>query len=323
MNPDSITCLGIGVNYGMVANNLPPPKTVVGLYQKCGIELMRLFDPNPEVSEALRGSNIKVSLGVRNQDIPNLASSPEAATQWVNTNVAPYKDDINFQWITVGNEVIPGQFANDLPQAMQNVHDAITSIGLNNTKVTTSMFMLGLESTYPPSSGAFKSEIVEVMKSVTAFLAKTGAPLMANVYPYFAYKSNPKDVSIDYAMFQTNNPIIDGGLKYFSLFDAMVDSIYAALEKIGARNVPLIIGETGWPSAGSDPYTSKEKAKLYNQNLLNYLNSGKGTPRRPGQVLSVFIFAMFNENLKTPPGEENNFGLFYPDMNPVYPLLQC
>ncbi|KAE9613300.1 putative glucan endo-1,3-beta-D-glucosidase [Lupinus albus] len=284
---------------------------------------MRLFDPSPEVSEALRGSNIKVSLGVRNQDVPNLASSPEAATQWVNTNVAPYKDNVNFQWITVGNEIIPGEFANYVPQAMQNIHNAITSIGLNDTKVTTSIFMLGLVTSYPPSSGAFTSEIVEVMKSVTTFLTKTGAPLMANVYPYFAYKSNPKDISIDYAMFQTNDPVIDGELKYFSLFDAMVDSVYAALEKIEARNVPLIIGETGWPSAGNDPYTSKIRAQVYNKNLLSHLDSGKGTPRRPGQALRVFIFAMFNENQKTPLGEENNWGLFYPNMNPVYPLLKC
>ena len=66
---------------------------------------------------------------------------------------------------------------------------------------------------------------------------------MVNLYPYFAYASDPSHVSFEYATFQAKDPVLDKGLKYFSVFDAMVDAVYAALEKIGAGNVPLIIGE--------------------------------------------------------------------------------
>ena len=263
-----------------------------------------------------------MSLGVRNQDVQSLASTKEAANQWVNTNVAPYKGGVNFQWIVLGNEIIPGAQATFVTQAMQNIKDALTSIGLTDIKVTTSFYLQGLASSYPPSTGAFTNDVVNVMKDVTAYLLQTGAPLMVNVYPYFAYASNPKDIKLEYATFQAVAPVVDGDLTYTNLFDAMVDAIYAALEKIDAKNVPLIIGETGWPTAGNEPYASKNNAKTYNTNLIQHLQSGKGTPRRPNQAIDAFIFAMFNEDLKAA-GVEQNWGLFYHDMTPVYPLLSC
>ncbi|RHN47195.1 putative glucan endo-1,3-beta-D-glucosidase [Medicago truncatula] len=317
----SIT-LRIGVNFGRNGDNLPSPQNVVGLYNKCGIKLLRLFEPSPDILEALKGSNIQVSLGVRNQDLQSLASTKEAASQWVNTNVAPYKGGVNFQWIVLGNEIIPGAQASFVTQAMQKIKDALTSIGLTDIKVTTSFYMQGLASSYPPSAGAFTNDVVNVMKDVTAYLHQTGAPLMVNVYPYFAYASNPKDIKLEYATFQAVAPVVDGELSYTNLFDAMVDSIYAALEKIDAKNVSLIIGETGWPAAGNDPYTSKENAKTYNTNLIQHLQSGKGTPRRPNQAIDAFIFAMFDEDQKAA-GVEQNWGLFYHDLTPVYPLLSC
>ncbi|GAU46354.1 hypothetical protein TSUD_180870 [Trifolium subterraneum] len=286
----------IGVNFGRNGDNLPTPQNVVSLYNKCGINLLRLFEPNPDILEALKGSNLQVSLGVRNGDMQSLALTKEAATN--------------------------GAEATYVTQAMKNIKDAINSIGLTNTKVTTSFYLSGLATSYPPSAGAFTNDVVNVMKDVTSYLLQTGAPLMVNVYPYYSYASNPKDIKLEYATFQTTNPVVDGDLSYSNLFDAMVDSVYAALEKIGAGNVSLIIGETGWPTAGNEPYTSKENAETYNKNLIQHVQSGKGTPRKPNQTFNVFIFAMFNEDEK-PGGIEQNWGLFYPNMSPVYPLLSC
>ncbi len=41
---------------------------------------------------------------------------------------------------------------------------------------------------------------------------------------------------------------------------------YAGL-KINTANVYISISETGWPRAGTNPYTSKENALMYNANL--------------------------------------------------------
>ncbi|KAK9271114.1 hypothetical protein L1049_026703 [Liquidambar formosana] len=314
-----LPCTGtyhIGVCYGRNGDNLPSPKDVISLYQKCGIEFIRLFEPNTEVLEALRGSNLLVSLGTRNEDIQNLASSQDAANSWVNTNISPYKNDVKFGWISIGNEVL----SSDIPQAMINIYNAITSIGLFSTKVTTVQRMDILSTSFPPSAGAFSAEAEAVMNGVASFLSRTGSPLMLNVYPYFAYASEPTHISFEYATLNAKEPVLDGDLKYYSLFEAMVDACYAALEKINAANVSIIASESGWPSAGNEPYTSKEKAQIYNQNLVNRV--GKiGTPRRPELVMDAFLFEMFNEDQK-PAGIEQNFGLFYPNMEPVYPFFE-
>jgi exo-beta-1,3-glucanase (GH17 family) len=138
------------------------------------------------------------------------------------------------------------------------------------------------------------------------------------VYPYFAYKGSPGDISLNYALFLPGTTVRDGGngLVYTNLFDAMVDAIHAALEKAGAASVRVVVSESGWPSAGGAA-ASVQNARTYNQNLINH--AAQGTPKRPG-ALETFVFAMFNENKK--PGEptEQNFGLFYPNKSPVYPI---
>ncbi|KAK3034493.1 hypothetical protein RJ639_032482 [Escallonia herrerae] len=53
---------------------------------------------------------------------------------------------------------------------------------------------------------------------------------------------------------------------------------------------------------------------------MEHVSKLTGTPKRPQTYVEGFIFAMFNENLK-PDGVEQNFGLFYPSMDPVYSVF--
>ena len=183
--------------------------------------------------------------------------------------------------------------------------------------------MTPLEVSYPPSAGAFSATAIGPLKDITQVLGTSGAPLLLNVYPYFAYASNPQQISLDYALFTSTTPVVvDGNLQYFNLFDAMVDSFYSALEKIGAEGVRIDISETGWPSKGNDPLTSVENAATYNRNFVEHVRSGAGTPRRPNVKYDGVLFEMFNENLKTA-GVEQNFGLFYSNMLPVYSFWNC
>lgn len=292
---------------------------MVGLYKRSGIEFIRLYEPRSDVLEALRGSGLAVALCPANEDLANIAQRPDAADAWVNTNIAPYMSDVLFRWIILGNEVIPGPLANYVPAAIANTRNSLAAIGLANVTVTTAIPGNALEASYPPSAGAFSSDVTDVMIAVAGILASSGAPLMINVYPYFSYASNPSQVSVDYALFAATTPVVtDGSFLYYDLFDAMVDAFHAALEKIGYPGLRLAIGESGWPSAGNDPFTSIDNAMIYNRNLVNHVLTN-GTPRRPGEIMETFLFAMFNENLKQG-AVEQNFGFFYPNMNPVYPF---
>ncbi|KAI8003576.1 putative glucan endo-1,3-beta-glucosidase BG5 [Camellia lanceoleosa] len=311
----------IGINYGRLGNNLPAPRDVINLYNRCGVGSIRIYDPNPEVLEALRDSNLRVSVGTRNEDLPSLASSQAAADAWVNTNVAPYSNNVNFNWITIGNEVIPGRHATNVAPAMINIQNALRSIGLTRTKVTTVTSFGIIANSFPPSAGTFTSETTEVMKNVASVLKQTGAPIMLNVYPYFAYASNPAGISLEFVGFNAITPVVDGQFKYFNLFDSMVDAYNVALEKIGAGDVPIVVSETGWPTAGNSPFTSIDNAQVYNINLVNHVKRN-GTPRKPSQIMDTFIFALFNEN-KKPEGIEQNWGLYYPNMSRVYGYLDC
>uniref|UniRef100_A0A0D9VA44 Glucan endo-1,3-beta-D-glucosidase n=1 Tax=Leersia perrieri TaxID=77586 RepID=A0A0D9VA44_9ORYZ len=280
------TVQSIGVCYGMKGNNLPSPSDVVKMYKNNGINKMRIYDPNKAALDALRNSGIDLILGVVNDDLPGIAGSLSTAEAWVENNVKAYYPAVNIKYITVGNEV--------------------STVVQSNVTVNS----------YPPSNTEFNDGNTT---EIARYLEATGAPLLANVYTYFAHVEKPEDVSLNYATFQPGpTTVYDNGFTYTNLFDAMVDAMYAALEKAGAPNVKVVVSESGWPSGPEGyPAATVENARIYNQGLINHV--GMGTPRKK-EALETYIFAMFNENLKTGLETEKHFGLFNPDTSPVYPI---
>ncbi|CAO2181774.1 unnamed protein product [Urochloa humidicola] len=305
----------IGVCYGVVANNLPSRSDVVQLYRSRGINGMRIYFPDAQALGALRNSGIGLILDTGNDVLSQLASGASAASSWVQANVRPYYPAVNIKYIAVGNEVAGGATGSILP-AMRNLNAALAAAGLGSSiKVSTAVQSGVIANSFPPSSGVFAQGY---MVDIARYLASTGAPLLANIYPYFAYRGNPRDISLGYATFQPGTNVRDNGngLTYTNLFDAMTDAVVAALEKAGAGNVGIVISESGWPSAGGFG-ASVDNARTYNQGLIDHV--GRGTPKRPGSM-EAYIFAMFNENQKGGDETERNFGLFYPNKQPVYPI---
>lgn len=309
-----------GVCDGRNGDNLPSPAQTVSLYQKINVAAIRLYEPFPDLIVSLQGTGILVATGPQNEAIRSLAGNYDFALNWVKTFIAPHKN-VAFSWITVGNEVLEGEIGRYVPQAIRNIKTALTETGHSNIHVTTVLSTNALANSYPPSVGVFKPEITELITEIVSILSSTDSPLMVNVYPYFAYASDPSHVSLEYATFRSTSPVVnDGKYQYTNLFDATLDAFNAALEKINYGSVKVYVAETGWPTRGNAPYTSVENARAYNQGLLKKLTSGnKGTPRRPGVPVMTFFFEMFNENLKE--GEvEKSFGFFTPDMAPVYDM---
>ncbi|CBI17186.3 unnamed protein product, partial [Vitis vinifera] len=283
-----------GVCYGTLADNLPSAPEVVQLCQRRGIDKMRIFDPKPETLEALRGSGIRLILGVPNVNLQALASTPNAATDWVKSNV----------------------FAQYVLPAMQNIQSALVAAGLGQIKVSTASSAELLGSSYPPSQGAFSDGASSFIDPIIGFLVNNNSTFLANVYPYFAHIGDPVNVQLSYALFTSPGVVVhDGQYGYQNLFDAMVDAFYAALEKAGGTALDIVISESGWPSDGGVAATM-ENAKTYYTNLVYHVM--RGTPKRPEKALDTYLFALFDENQKPGPESERHFGLFFPNEVPKY-----
>ncbi|KAG9454563.1 hypothetical protein H6P81_007467 [Aristolochia fimbriata] len=319
----------IGINYGQVANNLPSPENVVPLVQSIGVKKVKLYDSDPRVLRAFANTGVEFIVGIRNECLDKMQDESNAVA-WVKENVQCYLPATKITTITVGNEILTGNNADmmeNLLPAMQNIHAALISLGLDKqVGVTTTHSLAVLQTSYPPSGGAFRPDLREYISPILSFHSKTGSPFLINAYPFFAYKANPKQVSLDFVLFQPNQGIVDSAsnLHYDNMLHAQIDAVYAALARLGYGKLPVHISETGWPSKGDEDEAgaTPDNARKYNGNLMKLLSQSqkKGTPMRPDLDLDVYVFALFNENLKPGPTSERNYGLFKPDGTPAYQL---
>ncbi|KAL1533699.1 glucan endo-1,3-beta-glucosidase-like isoform X1 [Salvia divinorum] len=343
----------VGVCFGRLGNNLPSVQRTLALYKKNNIRRMRLYDPHPPTLRALANTGIRLMLGVRDDQLRDLANCPDAATNWVRTNILQYPN-VTFRYIAVGNEIDPeSALAPFVLPAIQNIYRAIRTAGRTaQIKVSTSIRTDLLERSYPPQSGVFKCSVNWYIRPIIEFLRDTQTTLLVNVYPYFAYLNDPKTINLSYALLQPNSGVIAGGVYYDNLYYAILDAVDAAMERIltavptlfsvlaeeekggGSGNPGGTGSETGWPSkgggngqaadegyttaVGDGPIHTVENARIYNNNLMRIVKSG--TPRRPGRPLETYIFAMYDENLKPGPAYERHFGIFLPNGQPKYQL---
>ncbi|KAL3817854.1 hypothetical protein ACJIZ3_003759 [Penstemon smallii] len=324
-----VSALGLGINYGQVANNLPHPQSVVPLVKSIGATRVKLYDADPAVLKAFSNTGVEFIVGIGNECLSKMCD-PNQALSWVKSNVLCYLPSTKITTIAVGNEVLTYNdttLSSNLLPAMQNIQTALISLNLHNQVSVTTAHNFGiLQLSYPPSAGTFRRELTQTLSCILDFHSKFGSPFLINAYPYFAYKTN-NNISnkqlLDFALFQGDG-IVDpqSGLHYDGMFHAQIDAAYTAIGKLGYKNVCLQVSETGWPSKGDadEPGASPEYARKYNANVLKLISQKKGTPMRPNLDLNVYIFALFNENQKPGPTSERNFGLFKPDGSPVYDL---
>lgn len=219
-------------------------------------------------------------------------------------------------------ETYNGSFLGTTFPALQNIQYALNKANLNNrVKVTVPLNADVYESsTGLPSGGNFRADIHDLMNTIVKFLSDNRAPFTVNIYPFISLYADP-NFPVEYAFFDGNSsPINDNGASYYNMFDANYDTLVYALERNGFGNLPIIIGEIGWPTDG-DRNANIQYAQRFNQGFLSHILGGKGTPKRPGPI-SAYLFSLIDEDAKSidPGNFERHWGIFTYDGIPKYPL---
>ncbi|CAL5184055.1 unnamed protein product [Lathyrus oleraceus] len=320
----------IGVNWGTLSSHRLKPSTVVDLLRDNKISKVKLFEADPDVLKALMGSGIQVMVGIPNEMLSLLGSSSVAADFWVRQNVSAYitKGGADIRYVAVGNEPFltsyNGQFVNLVLPAVTNIQQSLVKANLAGyVKIVVPCNADAYESSGGlPSQGVFRSELTQIMTQLVQFLNSNGSPFVVNIYPFLSLYDNG-DFPQDYAFFQgTSHAVTDGSNVYTNAFDGNYDTLVAALGKLGYNQMPIIIGEIGWPSDGAVG-ANITAARVFNQGLVYHIASNKGTPLRPNTPpMDVYLFELLDEGAKsTLPGNfERHWGIFSFDGQAKYSL---
>ncbi|GJM91713.1 hypothetical protein PR202_ga08117 [Eleusine coracana subsp. coracana] len=312
----------LGISYGRVGNNLPPAGSVPQIVGSLGVGRVRVYDPDPATLRAFANTGIELVVGVPDECLAAV-STPAGAADWVRTSIQPALPATKIAFLTVGNEILTGANSSGLTRyllpAMQCLHDALAQAGLR-VAVTTPHNLGVLATSYPPSSAYFRKDLLPTLCPILDFHARTGTPFFINAYPYFAYAEEPSRIKLEYALLEPGYPGVSDpvtGLRYTNMLAAQVDAVYHAIAADQRRG-----GRGPWRCAcprpgGPRPRRQRELARRSPQNAARYNGN---VMRRPGTPLRVYMFALFNENMKPGPTSERNYGLFKPDGTPAYQL---
>ncbi|XP_047341161.1 glucan endo-1,3-beta-glucosidase 8-like [Impatiens glandulifera] len=321
---------GLGVNWGTMATHKLPPKTIVQMLKDNGINKVKLFDADQSTMNALADSDLEVMVAIPNDQLASM-NSYDRAKQWVSKNVTRYHftGGVNIKYVAVGNEPFlksyNNSFLNITFPALQNIQNALNEAGYGDQiKATVPLNADVYESpagNAVPSAGRFRPDISGLMTQIVQFLSQNGAPFTVNIYPFLSLYGND-NFPVDYAFFDgTATPVQDtNGILYTNVFDANFDTLVSALKLAGFGELPILVGEVGWPTDG-DKNANKNLAMRFYNGLLPRLAANKGTPLRPGH-LQVYLFGLLDEDIKSimPGNFERHWGIFGYDGQPKYSL---
>ncbi|KAG4915643.1 hypothetical protein JHK87_053200 [Glycine soja] len=98
------------------------------------------------------------------------------------------------------------------------------------------------------------------------------------------------------------------------------DSSISQQEWLGFGDLPILVGEVGWPTEGDKNANTGNALRFYN-GLLPRLAANRGTPRRPGYI-EVYLFGFIDEDAKSiaPGNLERHWGTFRCDGQPKFAM---
>jgi hypothetical protein len=232
------------------------------------------------------------------------------------------------RYVAVGNEPFltsyNGSFLNVTLPALQNIQNALNEAGVgDNIKATVPLnadVYNSPDSNPVPSAGRFRTDISPLMTEIVQFLDKNKAPFTINIYPFLSLYGHD-DFPFNFAFFDGDaTPVVDAatGIQYTNVFDANFDTLVSSLKAAGFGDMPIVVGEVGWPTDGDKNANGGNAYRFYN-GLLARLGANKGTPLRPGYI-EVYLFGLIDEDAKSiaPGSFERHWGIFRYDGQPKF-----
>lgn len=132
------TVSAIGVNYGTLGDNLPPPAQVADFIKtQTIINRVKIYDTNPDIIRAFANTGIALTITAGNGDIPALTQIA-FARQWVANNIAPFYPQTRIIRVLVGNEILHWggeELISNLVPAMRTLRDALNLAGFKSIQV--------------------------------------------------------------------------------------------------------------------------------------------------------------------------------------------
>ncbi|CAN1245688.1 Glucan endo-1,3-beta-glucosidase 8 [Linum grandiflorum] len=321
---------GLGVNWGTMASHKLDPNAVVKLLENNGIQKVKLFDADANTMNAIAGSSLEVMVAIPNDQLQSMTRYGNAQ-EWVKRNISRYvfNGGAKIKYVAVGNEpflkTYNGTFESVTFPALQNIQNALNEANFGNIKATVPLnadvYFSPDDQPYP-SAGRFRPDINDLMTAMVQFMARNKAPFTVNIYPFLSLYGND-DFPFNYAFFDgVTQPVVDrgSGVQYTNVFDANFDTLVSALKAAGFGDMPIIVGEVGWPTDGDKNANIGNAYRFYN-GLMPRLAANKGTPLRPG-FIEVYLFGLLDEDAKSiaPGSFERHWGIFRYDGQPKFAL---
>ncbi|XP_045829311.1 glucan endo-1,3-beta-glucosidase 12-like [Trifolium pratense] len=316
----------IGITYSTTTTQSPTPppqppqERITTAMQNLKLTSLRLEEPNPTIIRSLLYTNISLFLTIPNYMVTPIANNRSIARAWIYTHVLPFYPRAKITTISVGNafhDVYPESINNLLP-AITNVHVSLRDLGIRKISVSTSFsFVTTVSYPFPPSSATFQEPPgVNLIGPLLQFLSDTNSSFLINLYPYNLYRLQPA-IPLGVALFEEHpfnfRDDFTTGVRYRNLFDIMVDSVVSAMAFAGYETIPVIVTETGWPSAGNELDANPGYAEVYLRGLVKHLKSGAGTPLLKEGVKAVYLYELFDKD-----GSGRNWGILYPNGSTKY-----
>lgn len=163
-----------------------------------------------------------------------------------------------------------------------------------------------------PSAGHFRTNISGVMTDMVRSHAKNKAPFTVNIYPFLSLYLND-NFPLNFAFFDGGaTPVNDNGVMYTNVYEANFDTLVAVLVAVGHGDIPIIVGEVGWPTDGDRHAKASYAQRFYDAWPAEAAGGNRGTPARPNRHIETYLFGLVDEDRKSvqPGSFERHWGIF-------------